>query len=378
MPARDSNNATWYMLRYPSDFTPRTPDPDKDPSPPQLDKTLFYDEARGVLELLPRALDKESAPPSAPAVDVGGEIYRAAVVEGRPQVVVRRCDGTEQPLVCDPFVFAGPRGMALDRRGYLYVADALARRVVVLLPDDGSIQAILGDPEMREPVDVAVSPSGCIYVADRGGNDSSGKPLPGRIFLFTAGMQSAGSFVPINADGLPAVPRPIAVMVEADGGVMVADGNHPRLLRFTAEGEPLADAQLSSLVREPSVAAVSRDALGKAYGKLLPRFFAGACEPPRPSRDGGERIAAVHRAIRLLFLLLGRKFETAGAFVSASLDSGTPGTTWHRVKLDADIPDGTSITVEVTAMTEAQVTLDANHPLAGKDLTFEIMLVEIL
>jgi len=41
-------------------------------------------------------------------------------------------------------------------------------------------------------------------------------------------------------------------------------------------------------------------------------------------------------------------------------------------------PDGTTITVLVTAMTETQVTLDANHPLAGKDLIFDITLVEIL
>jgi peptidylprolyl isomerase len=41
-------------------------------------------------------------------------------------------------------------------------------------------------------------------------------------------------------------------------------------------------------------------------------------------------------------------------------------------------PDGTTLTVVVTATTETQVTLDANHPLAGQDLIFDIMLVEIL
>lgn len=40
--------------------------------------------------------------------------------------------------------------------------------------------------------------------------------------------------------------------------------------------------------------------------------------------------------------------------------------------------DGSRITVMVTAMTEAQVTLDANHPLAGQDLIFDITLVEIM
>lgn len=36
-----------------------------------------------------------------------------------------------------------------------------------------------------------------------------------------------------------------------------------------------------------------------------------------------------------------------------------------------------AIPVEVTSVENGKVTLDANHPLAGKDLTFEIQLVEV-
>ncbi|ADI15531.1 FKBP-type peptidyl-prolyl cis-trans isomerase [Truepera radiovictrix] len=47
-------------------------------------------------------------------------------------------------------------------------------------------------------------------------------------------------------------------------------------------------------------------------------------------------------------------------------------------QLELTHEDGQRIPVLVTAVSEASVTLDANHPLAGHDLTFEVELVEIV
>ena len=46
--------------------------------------------------------------------------------------------------------------------------------------------------------------------------------------------------------------------------------------------------------------------------------------------------------------------------------------------LNAQRPDGQSMPVKVVEVTETQVTLDANHPLAGQDLTFDVELVAVV
>ena len=47
----------------------------------------------------------------------------------------------------------------------------------------------------------------------------------------------------------------------------------------------------------------------------------------------------------------------------------------QRVQVSA--PQGGMMTLNVVAETETTITLDGNHPLAGKDLTFDLQLVEI-
>jgi FKBP-type peptidyl-prolyl cis-trans isomerase 2 len=51
------------------------------------------------------------------------------------------------------------------------------------------------------------------------------------------------------------------------------------------------------------------------------------------------------------------------------LDPGT--------QLQVQTQDGRALPVVVTEVTEEQVTLDANHPLAGKDLTFAVEVVSV-
>lgn len=47
------------------------------------------------------------------------------------------------------------------------------------------------------------------------------------------------------------------------------------------------------------------------------------------------------------------------------------------MRLEVTQEDGREFPVVITEVTETHVTLDANHPLAGRELTFDIKLVEI-
>ena len=47
------------------------------------------------------------------------------------------------------------------------------------------------------------------------------------------------------------------------------------------------------------------------------------------------------------------------------------------MKLVSKTPDGNEIPLIVTEIKEESIVVDANHPLAGQELTFEVKLVEI-
>lgn len=47
-------------------------------------------------------------------------------------------------------------------------------------------------------------------------------------------------------------------------------------------------------------------------------------------------------------------------------------------QLQATTPDGRQLQLVVVGLTEQEVTVDANHPLAGKDLVFDLELIEIV
>ena len=49
----------------------------------------------------------------------------------------------------------------------------------------------------------------------------------------------------------------------------------------------------------------------------------------------------------------------------------------NGMELQMQTPEGQTIPVKIVEVTDETVTIDANHPLAGRDLTFELELIEI-
>ncbi len=48
------------------------------------------------------------------------------------------------------------------------------------------------------------------------------------------------------------------------------------------------------------------------------------------------------------------------------------------LQLQVNTPEGQTLIVTIDDVSDSDVTLDANHPLVGKDLSFDIELVEII
>ena len=77
-----------------------------------------------------------------------------------------------------------------------------------------------------------------------------------------------------------------------------------------------------------------------------------------------ESIQLLHGRVNLVKVDHGHDGRTAGPQAVADL--------FQEIVVQAQMPDGRSQFLQVTALKPDAVTLDGNHPLAGKDLKFEV------
>jgi DNA-binding beta-propeller fold protein YncE len=202
------------------------------------------------------------------AVDAKGTVYVADAGEaGR----IRKIDRNGRTTTL-PGAFDTPSGLAVDAKGALYVADTSANLIrkigpggaVTTLAGDGTAgfrDGAAGQAQFNGPIGVAVDKAGAVYVADAY-ND--------RIRLITPDGEVktlAGGPAPGFADGkgeAAAFHTPCGLALDAAGALLIADAGNDAVRRLAPDGAVTTLARFASdsaaqALREPMALAATRD-----------------------------------------------------------------------------------------------------------------------
>jgi DNA-binding beta-propeller fold protein YncE len=144
-------------------------------------------------------------------------------------------------------MFGFPHGIALDREGNVYVADADGKNgkghVVVKFSPDGKVLMTLGKPGMPgdapgyfyRPSAVAVAPDGTIFVADGHGGDSNARIV--KLAADGSVIKSWGR----KGSAPGEFNEPHGIALDSVGRVFVADRVNSRIQIFDLDGKFLAE-----------------------------------------------------------------------------------------------------------------------------------------
>jgi streptogramin lyase len=178
--------------------------------------------------------------------------------EGKPDQSGRLLtitDGTEAGNAAAPLGFYGPRGVAVDKQGNVYIADTGNKRIVVtdgegkFLYQWGSFGA--GPGQFNEPIGLTLDGQGNLYVADTWnsrvqvfGRDADGRVSPVPIVTWNvSGWQPNTYYDPFVA---ASEGGQVFVTVPGRDTVLYANTRGDVLLRWGGKGSDLASVTLPS------------------------------------------------------------------------------------------------------------------------------------
>jgi sugar lactone lactonase YvrE len=188
------------------------------------------------------------------AVDGQGRVFVADT--GNKRIVIFDSDGNYLAQFGSPGLLPGqfdePVGLAFDGNGYIYVADTWNQRVQVFAPSsDGltfsplaqwDLSAWYGESLDNKPY-IAVDREDHVFITD---------PEASRILEF----DTQGAFVRgwgNNAIGVENVGLVTGIAIDSQGQVWVSDARSNRLMRFTLPGAPATTIGIPSLSPSPVV-----------------------------------------------------------------------------------------------------------------------------
>lgn len=278
-----------------------------------------------------------------------------------------------------PRLLAEPRALARDPHGRLWLLERGARRILLLAEDDLRLLDTVPFPAGADLVHLACADEGvlaidgghgALWLQPYGGEWREVKPAasqaalpPGAVPVAAAGL--GGVLVALYRLAAPArwepnAPDVLALIAFVSGGVarfagvpgledplpiLVLPGGE-LLIGEVAEGPGDRMSFTRFVTREGRLATSATFGARRFDGRAL---FLGPCV------DGGlEPMVTTATGARPLFTALAAPNQHEGRIETYALDSERYGCVWHRVFLEACVPDGTSI--EIAARTSDEIT----------------------